>query len=55
MRFNKFLILVLAALSVIVFVCLISNVYPWGWICGYWIVLAIKNVIDFFSDDRRYQ
>lgn len=39
-------IIALAAIALIVYCGIVQKKNMWGWICFYWAVLTVKNVLD---------
>lgn len=46
------LVLVLAVIAAVVATGLIAGYAMWAWIVGYWIVLTMKNVVDYIGLKR---
>ena len=47
MSTSQVLVLLLAAIAFAVFILLVAGVTPWLLIVFYWLVLTLKNLVDF--------
>ena len=46
MSVTAFLVLALAAIAAVVFAGQVRKKNMWLWICAYWLVLTVKNLLD---------
>ena len=52
-KISAMLVIVLAVIAAIVATGLIAGLAMWPWIVGYWLVLTMKNVVDYIGGRRR--
>ena len=51
-KISALLVLVLAVIAAVVATGLIAGYAMWAWIVAYWIVLTMKNVVDYIGIKR---
>ena len=55
-KISAILIIVLAVIAAVVATGLIAGYAMWPWIIAYWIVLTMKNVVDYVgTKDGRFE
>ena len=54
-QISAYLIIVLAIIAAVVATGLIAGYVMQAWIVAYWIVLTMKNVVDYIEKQKQWQ